>query len=183
MKHRQVALSCVAGVLFAISCGSSSSDAPAEDYTGSCNILASQCHPYKTGLGHECHELGHGGDDKACGPRKAECQAACPLVEASTPQDGSTPDVDPGDGSALDGDAAADPLCTSYCKCLTDTCSTQTGYPFAAAGSCAAKCASMSAAERKCWPNWCEQAKAGGAAKEHLCEHAWGALDLDECPP
>lgn len=182
MKRNKIALLAVTGMLFAIACSSSTSDTPPADYTGSCSILASQCHPYKTGLGHECHELGHAGNDNACGPRKAECQAACPIVEASTPEDSSTPDVDPGDASTDTGDAAPDPVCTSYCQCLTDTCATQNGYPFGAAGSCLAACSKMSAAEKKCWPGFCEQAK-NGVSKEHNCEHAWGKLDLEECPP
>jgi hypothetical protein len=160
----------------------SSSGAPA-DVTGSCAVLASQCHPYdkETAIGHECHELGHDGTDSACAVRKAECIAACPLREAG-PTPTTDASVDPEGGAEGGADAAPDTFCADYCTCLTDTCATVAEYPFAAAGSCEAHCAVLSAAERACWPKFCADAKASTTNKVHLCEHAWGKLGLDECP-
>lgn len=170
-------------IAFVIAACSSSNEPKAEDYSGSCSVLASRCHPVQTTLGKECHELGHDGDDAKCGPKKAECLAECPEREGGTTHPDSGTDAAPAtdSGSEAAADSGPDLLCQTYCACLNDTCSTQTGYPFAAAGSCATACAAMNADQRKCWPNWCEQAKAS-ANKEHLCEHAWGALGLDECP-
>lgn len=171
-------------IAFVIAACSSSTDPKPEDYTGSCSVLASRCHPVQTTLGKACHDLGHDGDDAKCGPKKAECLAECPEREGGTAHSDSGTDSGPATDSASEAaaDSGPDLLCLTYCTCLTDACSTQAGYPFAAAGSCATACATMNADQRKCWPNFCEQAKASSGSKEHLCEHAWGALGLDECP-
>jgi hypothetical protein len=171
-----------APIALALACGSSKSDPPV-DHTGSCRAIAGACHRYDQGGGlpHECHELGHAGDDAACGPRKDACIAACPPVEAgadASHDDASTPDAG-GDGSTSDVDAG-DP-CVAYCQCMADTCSTQAGYPFANPADCATACAQQAPEERACWPQWCAQAKSADATKTHLCEHAWGKFGLDEC--
>jgi len=86
--------------------------------------------------------------------------------------------------ASADGDSegGVDALCGAHCACLAETCATTAGYPFAAAGSCASFCAGLGAAERACFPKWCTDAKAAAGSKVHLCEHAWGAFGLDECP-
>jgi hypothetical protein len=169
-------------VFAALAC--SEDDPP--DPTGSCGELASRCHPYdkRTAIGHECHELGHAGDDKACAPRRAECLAACPDlpdIDANT----SHPTDD--GGSSTDAPASSDApavdagdICTPYCECLLPTCSSQTGFPFASVDACKTQCATLGTAEKVCWPKWCEKAKTL-TNKTHTCEHAWGKLGLDEC--
>jgi hypothetical protein len=165
-------------------CSSSTSDPP--DPTGSCDLLASRCHHYAkdSALANECHELGHTGDDTKCGPRKDECLAACPPFDAAKP-DVDVPDA-PADAAAGDSsDAPVDSgpdVCPDYCKCLNDTCSAVTGYPFASVDQCLAACKQMTDPQKKCWPGFCAQASAGGSTKNHNCEHAWGLYDLDECP-
>ncbi len=173
-------LAALAGVFAA--CGSSSSDPP--DVAGSCRAIAGACHRYDQGggLAHECHELGHAGDDAACGPKKDECLAACPPVEAGADagQDGSSASDGGADGGPSADADAGDP-CATYCQCMQDTCSTQAGYPFATPADCASACAQQAAEERACWPVWCAQAKSATTTKAHLCEHAWGKFGLDEC--
>ncbi|MBX3185374.1 MAG: hypothetical protein KF819_00100 [Labilithrix sp.] len=181
MSRAIFAASLAVGVAFA---ACSSNTPSTEDPAGSCDQLARACHPYdkETAIGHECHELGHAGNDTACAPRKAECLAACPPREAGptpTPVDAGEAG-DGGDASSTDGGETD--VCPAYCTCLAEACSAIAGYPFAAAGSCAARCAAMTADEKKCWPGFCEQAKTSAASKAHLCEHAWGDLGLDECP-
>lgn len=177
-----------ATAIVVVACSSSSGSEPAPvDPAGSCSAIASACHPYdkESLLGHECHELGHSSTDATCAPRKAECLAACPPREAGAkPVDGGGSDPEAGADGGTDGgsDAAPDTLCTDYCTCLADTCAALAGYPFAAAGSCAAHCSALSAPERACWPKWCSDAKASTSNQVHLCEHAWGMYDLDECP-
>lgn len=173
-------------VLFAfasvVALACSSSEPPASvDPTGSCRAMASACHPYDklSDIGHECHELGHAGDDTACAPRKDECLAACPPRDAGshtgTDDAGAEHDAAPEDASAT-ADA-----CDAYCACVGATCAAQDGYPFATPASCAAECAKFSLAERTCWSKMCASAQGGGGNKEHLCEHAWGEFGLDEC--
>lgn len=176
--------------LVAIAACSSSDDSgsntmpPAEDYTGSCSALASACHSYAktSAIGHECHELGHAGDIKACGPRKAECLAACPPVEAGAEKDAAVGNTDAGaDGAAeVDGGPDASAGCASYCDCLAATCGSQMGYPFATPDQCMSACSTQSVDEKTCFPKFCAQAKTL-ADKGHACEHAWGAFGLDEC--
>lgn len=173
--------------LVVAACSSSSDSDPAPvDPSGSCGAIASACHPYdkETAIGHECHELGHSSTDATCAPRRAECLAACPPRDAGPKPAADGGDTDAATEGGADGgaDAAPDPFCTDYCACLADTCTAIAGYPFAAAGSCATHCAALSAAEKACWPKFCNDAKASMNNKDHLCEHAWGAHDLDECP-
>jgi hypothetical protein len=179
----------VVGLLTAagfMACSSSPTNPPTPvDPAGSCDALASRCHHYDklSAIGHECHELGHAGDDNACAPKKDECFAACPPYDAATatpPTDAST------DGTAADarvddgGQDGGNDVCPAYCQCLNDTCAAQTGYPFTSVGDCVAKCVPRPAEEKDCFPKWCEKAKTL-ASKTHACEHAWGALGLDEC--
>jgi hypothetical protein len=182
---RAVAVSAVAGMLVtAIFVACSSDDPPAVDPTGSCGELASRCHPYDklSTIGHDCHELGHEGDDDACAPRKAECLAACPPIEggASHPLDASTDGyVDP-DAAPVEAGPDSGDICAPYCECLTDTCASQSGYPFSGVADCVSQCGPLSVEEKDCLPKWCEQAKTL-SDKVHVCEHAWGKFGLDEC--
>lgn len=164
----------------AVACGTTSS-APPEDPAGSCRVIASACHFYDqgSGLAHDCHELGHAGDDVKCGPRKAECVSACPPREGGTthPEDAQAPDG--ADGGA-DAPADGPDMCIAYCDCLAQSCSMVAGYPFSAPGSCAAQCVQMNTDQRACWPKWCQGASTS-AIHDHYCEHAWGKYGLDEC--
>jgi len=155
-------------------CSSSSSGSPVDDPAGSCRLLAKQCHPSKTALGIECHELGHEGDDAKCGPRKADCLAACPIVDGGDHDEDAAVEAGPIDAGGADAaDAAGDPLCEAYCSCMAGTCAAIPGYPFTTPTSCAAACAALTAAERACWPKFCESAKVA-SDKAHDCGHAWG---------
>ena len=160
-----------ATVLLAVAC-SSSTPSPAPDYTGSCSQLASQCHGVTTPLGTECHNLGHDGDDSKCGPRKAECLAACP--ESAKSDGGHEPsDVDAGgDAGAADAstDAPADP-CPAYCECMKTACASE----FADEAACLSACAAFSAKDVTCFATHCEKAKTA-ADPAHDCEHASGAV-------
>ncbi|MBX3209426.1 MAG: hypothetical protein KF764_30615 [Labilithrix sp.] len=157
-------------VIVAVAC-SSSTPSPAPDYTGSCRELASQCHGVKTPLGDECHDLGHDGDDAKCGPRKAECLAACP-EGAKGDGGGSEPsDVDAGGGETdAATDAPADP-CPVYCACMLSTCASE----FADEAACLSACAAFSAKDYACYAKHCEDAKTA-ADPSHDCEHASGAV-------
>jgi uncharacterized repeat protein (TIGR04052 family) len=44
-----------------------------------CEELGSLCHAYDLGPGpqHDCHELGHGGDEEVCLAQEAACRSAC----------------------------------------------------------------------------------------------------------
>src|SRR5688572_7543944 len=94
MKPQLVIALAIATVGFVAAACSTSPPSSPPAYTGSCRQLARQCHPYDkgAGIGHDCHELGHNGDDSKCGPRKDECLAACP----------------PTDGGDVHEDASAD---------------------------------------------------------------------------
>lgn len=186
-RRSAVTLSLVAAplvVALIIAC-SDDDAAPAVDTTDACAELASRCHPYDkaSALGHECHELGHAGDDNACAPRKAECLAACPPTEAGASH-GIDFDASPDSAVVPEGSTEAGPdsgdMCTPWCECLTETCSTQNGYPFTSTADCVTKCPILSADEKACLPKWCEQAKTL-ANKTHTCEHAWGMYGTDEC--
>lgn len=187
------------GVLVAfgivVACSSSDDDAP-PNYSGSCATLASQCHPYseKSALGKECHELGHAGDDSKCGPRLAQCQAECPPIDGGghlpfeivDGQVVNLPDASTADGNTdatTDSAPQVDKVCNDYCNCLTPTCGSQTGYPYANIEQCRATCTSkFTADEKTCWPKFCDRAKAlSEANRQHECQHAMGFLDLDEC--
>lgn len=143
------------------------------DPTGSCRAIASACHPYDTGagIGHDCHELGHVGDDLKCAPKKAECLAACPPKDAGDVHDAMVADVA--------SDVAVDP-CPAFCTCMEQTCSMVTGYPYKMQGACLDACKKLGPDERACFPKWCEMAKSSSQMM-HLCEHAWGAFGIDEC--
>lgn len=176
-----------------VACSSSNDDAP-PSYAGSCATLASQCHPYaqKSALGNECHELGHAGDDSKCGPRLAQCQAECPptdggghlpfeIVDGQVVNRSDANDAE--DANSTDSASAVDGICNDYCDCLTPTCGSQSGYPYATIEQCRATCASkLTADEKACWPKFCDRARAlSEANRQHECQHAMGFLDLDEC--
>lgn len=152
--------------------GTTSAPAP-PPVSSSCDDIASACHRADTGQGlaSECHDLGHAGDERVCAERRTACLTECAA---------STPDAGAADATATtDAGAPGDPRCTELCACLEKTCASYPGYPFAAGGSCAATCATLGEAERACFPKWC--AKARVTPSKHSCEHAWGALGLDEC--
>lgn len=48
-----------------------------------CEEFGSLCHPYDLGPGpqHDCHELGHAGDEALCATKEAECRQACETAE------------------------------------------------------------------------------------------------------
>lgn len=177
MNVRSVVMGCVAGALgVVVACSSSSSPEPTPaDFAGSCSILVSRCHPIKTDLGKECHELGHDGDDSKCGPRKAECLAECPESAGDSGPAAPSGDggEDTGDGGSDSGDARE--ACAAYCACMTSTCATEQGYPFADEAACLSACAGFVAESRACYAAACEEAK-GLDEKEHGCVHASGTV-------
>lgn len=165
-------LTAVLGCSWVIACTSSSSTTPsATDNAGSCQLLASRCHPIQTALGKECHNLGHDGDDAKCGPRKAECLAECP--------EGADHDEDPVDSGGGGGDGGADAdtasaVCATYCSCFLATCTSDAGAsPYADEAACLAACngSGFDAKGRTCVAAACERAKTA-ADKKHECEHA-----------
>jgi hypothetical protein len=176
-------------VMMAIAACSSENKDPPPDPTGSCAVLASRCHKYDkvSQLGHDCHELGHAGNDNACFPKKAECLAGCPETDGGSsthpPDDSGASPSDSGlDGSqpTSDGGGGDGPSCEAHCMCLMQTCATEMGYPFPTAEQCKTTCNGWTAEEKICLPKWCIKAK-DVANKTHLCEHAWGKLGTDEC--
>ena len=162
----------LSAVLTAIACSSSSSNPAPADNAGSCALLASQCHGVETALGAECHDLGHDGDDSKCGPRKAECLAACP--EGAHHDGGSEPTADAGDAGDAGGDAAPDApadSCRAYCDCMKLACASV----FADDATCLSTCGGFSASDHTCFSKHCEDAKSA-ADPAHDCEHASGAV-------
>ena len=158
-----------------LACSSSSSTPSNTDYAGSCRELASRCHPIQTPLGHECHELGHDGDDAKCGPRKNDCLAECPERDGGDHSPTDSGNDHPTD-AASDGaaEAGVNP-CEAYCACMSATCASEPNYPFADEVACLSACAGFSADDRACFADHCEDAKTA-ADKEHDCEHASGAV-------
>jgi uncharacterized repeat protein (TIGR04052 family) len=63
------------------SAGTSDAGDAAPDAASVCETLGSQCHPYDLGAGegdaHECHEIGHAGNETTCAAERARCLAAC----------------------------------------------------------------------------------------------------------
>jgi hypothetical protein len=102
-----------------------------------------------------------------------------PGTDASTLVDAGAPDA------ALDAgtDAhTADPKCSAWCDCLAMHCADYSDYPFSTVAECHADCATHTDAELSCWTNFCEEIPTMSTGlRRHLCEHGWGALDLDEC--
>lgn len=51
-----------------------------------CEKIGTQCHPYDLGAGegdaHECHEIGHAGNEANCAAESARCLAACSPSDA-----------------------------------------------------------------------------------------------------
>jgi hypothetical protein len=66
-----------------------------------------------------------------------------------------------------------------YCGCLGQACASFAGYPHADEAACLAACEGLSEPELTCWSAYCDQAL--DDPSEHVCEHAWGELGLDEC--
>lgn len=176
MKLRMaLALASSAALAFVFACSSSTSSTPSTaSFAGSCRELASRCHPVKSALGTECHDLGHDGDDAKCGPRRAECLAECPEADAAAGHghgdDDHDNDQDAGDDASTADAGGPSAACKAYCACMTATCTTA----FADEPACLAKCATFSEADRECFGGHCEAAKTA-ADKEHDCEHASGA--------
>jgi len=164
----------VAAVLVACSSASTSADAGAP-VAGSCDAISSACHAYDkiSSTGHDCHELGHAGDDAKCAPEREKCLTACPPRDASAAQD-----QDASVDAQTDAPAPSQ-LCVDLCGCLDQVCKAKAGYPFSAASSCLDTCAGWSAAQHECYPKWCKLARTNSTG--HVCEHAWGAHALDEC--
>lgn len=189
-SHVGTAIGAAALILvMAIAACSSDSKEPPPDPSGSCAVIASRCHKYDkvSAIGHDCHELGHAGNDDACFPKKAECLANCPETDGSashppTEDSGTTTTTDGGDpdGSQPFADAGGDNPCEAHCVCLMQTCAAETGYPFPTPEECKTTCNGWTKEEKICLPKWCLKAK-DVANKTHLCEHAWGELGTDEC--
>jgi len=187
MKRGAVLAGGIGGVIALVVACSDDPD-PAPNYSGSCAILASQCHPYdgKTQIGHDCHELGHAGDDSKCGPRLAECQSGCPEIEGGSLPfhivDGAVVD-EPTNDAAADGPTAdsGPDECTAYCACLEDTCKAKYDSIYAT-GSCVATCKTFTTENRTCWQKFCGRAKnLSEANRAHECDHASGVLADAEC--
>ena len=179
-----------AGLVFSVAVACSSSNEGTRNDAGSCATLASQCHPYasKSALGKECHDLGHAGDDSKCGPRLAQCQAECPLIDGGDDLpfkivDGQVVNPPGTDASVDPADAAStDAICAAYCDCLQPTCGSQTQYLYSSIEQCRGTCATFTEEERTCWSKFCDRAKAlSEANRQHECDHAQGKLNLDEC--
>lgn len=70
---------------------------------GACAGLGSNCHVVDPGSGplHECHELGHGGDEAACSAGRAACMDSCG-AELCTVLGSLCHEVDPGSGPLHD---------------------------------------------------------------------------------
>jgi hypothetical protein len=191
LRHQGRAVGAAVVIIFVmaiVAACKSDDDAPPPDPSGSCAALASRCHKYDkiSKIGHDCHELGHAGDDNACFPKKAECLANCPETDGSTTHptdDGGTPPypTDSGSDAVSLGDGGDGNPCEAHCACLMETCATETGYPFTAGvEQCKTTCNGWTKEEKVCLPKWCIKAKTAGA-KTHFCEHAWGQLGTDEC--
>lgn len=180
MQLRSVALAAglALGATFAFAC--SSSDAPKADtasFAGSCKRLASRCHGVGSALADECHDLGHDGDDATCGPREAECLAACPEGDGHAEHDAAAPADDasaPADDAAADAADAAASACALHCACMTTTCASEPGYPYVDERACLVACEGFDAKTLACVTSSCEKAKAA-SDPAHECEHASGA--------
>jgi len=72
--------------------------------------------------------------------------------------------------------------CSDFCRCMGSTCSSQEGYPFTDSADCEQTCSQLDDEQRSCFSHWCNAAITDAAERVHLCEHAWGAFGLDECP-
>ncbi|MBX3213025.1 MAG: hypothetical protein KF850_13390 [Labilithrix sp.] len=153
----------IVSIALAIACSSSSTPS-SPDYAGACQELASRCHGVGTPLGDECHDLGHDGDDAKCGPRRAECLAACPKNDA---EDAGHVADDAGSDDA-GRDAPAD-RCSDYCACMLSTCASK----FANEAACLATCGAFSDEDFTCYSTHCEDAKTA-SDPAHDCEHASG---------
>lgn len=154
-------------VLFA--CSSTDDKPAASNSAGSCDLLATRCHDSQTDLGVECHELGHAGDDSACGPRKDECLAECPEGLGE-----DEPKADSGTDAGSDAGGDAGPTaCEAYCSCMLATCASEPGYPFDDEADCLSDCEDFSEEELDCYATSCESAKEQ-EDKAHECEHANG---------
>lgn len=170
--NRRNASAIAAAVLFA--CSSSSSSPEGDAFAGSCELLATRCHDSATELGTECHELGHAGDDTACGPRKDECLTECPESSAGEQQDSG--EVGSKDGGA---DARTEATaCEAYCACMVATCTEEPSYPFDDEAACLAACEDFSESDLACYAAACEAATKK-KDKEHDCEHASGTSHCD----
>lgn len=160
-------------------CSEDGSDAARDAGNGhneddACGVIATRCHPYAAEPeAATCHDLGHAAtpDVEACAAALDECLTICPELDAGTSDAG---------GSDAAGDASAD-ACVSYCECMLPTCGEQLGGDFADNAACLARCATFDATELSCWSGFCDTARAGTSVS-HNCDHAAGALGLDECP-
>jgi hypothetical protein len=189
MKKTPVSLAALAFALalaLVASCSSGSSGS-SPGYVGACDRIATRCHSGRSALAKTCHDIGHEGDDAACGPRERDCLAECPEEGGGHDghdDDGGTEDAGTAssDGGAVDTpDATIDEACALLCACLGATCADVANYPYAESGSCMSACAAFSAADRTCFLAFCQRAGDGGS-EVHDCEHATGKLGSQECP-
>ncbi len=88
-------------------------------------------------------------------------------------------------GSTSEGEESTggpvDPACASLCDCVDASCSTLPGYPFDSSADCLDQCTGFTAEETACWGGFCAEITDNPALADHLCEHAWGGLGLQEC--
>lgn len=172
----------------------------AQDPDAACARIVEACHSKDDGSDPtiaECHATGHAGTTE-CIDEEAACVAYC---EAAPPAGGDSTtgsesggtsstghDVTTGtdggsSGSTTDPGTSGgpSPACEGYCECMGETCTEIAGYPWSDIAGCLDACAGYDEPQMTCWSMWCTEAKKG-ALVVHLCEHAWGMYDLDECP-
>jgi hypothetical protein len=127
--------------------------------------------------GEPCTEDAQCAEGLTCDLAHEEATCEVPHSDA-TPQSSSSG----GDGGAGGGAGGGDPAsdCELLCSCLEATCSSLEGYPYADTAACLTNCEAHTAEEVTCWGQFCDQA-ATSADPDHLCEHAWGDLGLEEC--
>jgi hypothetical protein len=118
----------------------------------------------------------HGGE-KTCQEPHGHTTASSSSVTsgASSASSGGS-----GGGGGGAGGGGTEP-CADYCACIEPACASFGANPFDAPGSCLAACRDYTTEELTCFSAFCVQASEAVAGKEHLCEHAWGAVGTSEC--
>ncbi len=122
-----------------------------------------------------CSEAASPSTDAAAVP--AEDVASEDTAAAADTAVADTGAPDPWDG----GPPSAE--CMAHCTCMTEQCSTYSGYPYTTEKACTDHCGRFTAPQMKCWSYFCTAAKTQtGSTKSHTCQHAWGTWGLEECP-
>ena len=102
-----------------------------------------------------------------------------PVTDTGTPE--TTDATTSGDTTGAGESGGVSPACEAWCGCLELNCTEFPGYPFASVDECHTTCADLSTEEITCWQGFCEEVADNPALADHLCDHAWGALGLNEC--